>query len=300
MDPYTRIEDALEAALRPTTTAAPPRLARALRQAVFPGGARFRPRLCLDVAAACGDQRPDLALLGACAVELLHCASLVYDDLPCFDDAALRRGQPTVHVTFGEELAILAGNALIVRAFELLGEACGRWPLHAGSLLGVVARGAGAPHGITAGQAWESEPRINLRAYHRAKTGALFEAAVLAGAIAGGGDPAAWIGLGNRLGEAYQVADDLRDALGSAQALGKPIGQDAAHGRPSAVDRLGEAGAIARIHELIDAAIRQIPPCDGRQDLVLLLRSWAEHLLPRPLRAAVASSEPRPLAAAAP
>lgn len=280
MDAYLRIEAALEAHLRPALTASPPRLGLALRHAVFPGGARFRPRLCLDVAAACGDAAPELAERAAVAVELLHCASLVYDDLPCFDDAPLRRGQPTVHIAFGEEIAVLTGNALIVRAFELLGEACGRWPALAPSILLVLARSAGAPHGITAGQAWESEPRIDLRAYHRAKTGALFEAAVVAGAIAGGGEASAWAGLGNDLGEAYQIADDLRDAIGSVDRLGKPTGQDAALGRPSAVDRLGQGGAVTRMKVLIDAALRRIPECPRRHHIVHLVRGWADHLLP--------------------
>lgn len=281
MDAYLRIENALEAALRPTCDHSPPRLARAIRHAVFPGGARFRPRLCLAVARACGDAHPRLAIAAAVAVELLHCASLIYDDLPCFDDAAVRRGRPSVHAAYGEELAILAGNALIVRAFELLGEEVMSAPLHAGLVLAAMARGVGAPHGITAGQAWESEPRIDLRAYHRAKTGALFEAAVVTGAIAGGGDARAWRGLGDQLGEAYQVADDLRDALGRSDLLGKPVGQDAAHGRPSAVERLGTGGATLRIRGLLDAVLRAIPRCPGRASLVDLVAAWAEGLLPR-------------------
>ncbi|MBK8263068.1 MAG: polyprenyl synthetase family protein [Nannocystis sp.] len=292
MDAYTRIEQALEASLRPISTASPPRLTRALRHAVFPGGARFRPRLCLEVASASGDANPELALTAAVAIELLHCASLVYDDLPCFDDAPLRRGQPTVHVVYGEELAILSGNALIVRAFELLGDSCERWPQLAGPMLGLIARAAGSPYGITAGQAWESEPRINLRAYHRAKTGALFEAAVLAGALAGGGERAGWVGLGDRLGEAYQVADDLRDALGRPDIIGKPVGQDATHGRPSAVDRLGLDGAVGRLRDLLDGAIHQVPDCEGRGELITLLRGWAEHLLPRTQRANASAQVP--------
>ncbi|MCB9704859.1 MAG: polyprenyl synthetase family protein [Myxococcales bacterium] len=281
MDVYIRIEHALEAALRPTTSTAPPRLGQAIRQAVFPGGARFRPRLSLAVARACGDAHPELARAAAVAVELLHCASLVYDDLPCFDDAPLRRGQPTVHVTFGEEVAILAGNALIVRAFELLGEQVTQTPLHTGLVLATLARGVGSPHGIAAGQAWESEPRIDLRAYHRAKTGALFEAAVIAGAVAGGGDARAWRGLGDLLGEAYQVADDLRDAHGESHRLGKPVGQDAAHGRPSAVGLLGADGALRRLHRLLADAIERVPSCPGRSDLVLLIERWADTLVPR-------------------
>ncbi len=116
-----RIETALEAALaRAETPAAPPRLAAAMRHAVFPGGARVRPQLCLAVSLACGDGDPTLAEAFATAIELLHCASLAHDDLPCFDDAAIRRGRPSVHSAFSPALAVLAGDALIVMAFDVL------------------------------------------------------------------------------------------------------------------------------------------------------------------------------------
>ena len=99
---------------------------RPLRYAVFPGGARIRPRLCLAVAQACGEDQPAVTDAAAAAIELLHCASLVHDDLPCFDDAPLRRGKPSVHRAFGERLAVLAGDALIVLAFETLARAAVR------------------------------------------------------------------------------------------------------------------------------------------------------------------------------
>ena len=135
----------------------PPRLAQALRYAVFPGGARVRPRLSLAVAMACGDDRPELSNGAAAAIELLHCASLVHDDLPCFDDAATRRGKASVHAAFGEPLAVLAGDALIVRAFEALALAAVAEPLRLPALLGLLGAAVGAPNGIVAGQAWECE-----------------------------------------------------------------------------------------------------------------------------------------------
>ena len=113
-----------------------------MRHAVFPGGARFRPELCLATAAACGDAHPALADAAAAAVELLHCASLVYDDLPCFDDAPIRRGHATVHTAFSEELAILAGNALIVLAFDTVARAGGAHPQLLPGLLRVISRGS--------------------------------------------------------------------------------------------------------------------------------------------------------------
>src|SRR3954470_2416047 len=115
MDAATRIELALTVAVtRAEAPGCPPRLGAALRHAVFPRGARIRPRLCLAVAAACGDDDPTAAdaAAAAAAVDLLHCASLVHADLPCFDDAPTRRGKPSVHRTFGEPLAVLAGDAL--------------------------------------------------------------------------------------------------------------------------------------------------------------------------------------------
>src|SRR5271166_6512122 len=124
MDAITRIERTLNASLAQTEApGGPPLLAAAMRHAVFPRGARVRPRLCLAVATACGDDQPAASNGAAAAIELLHCASLVHDDLPCFDDADTRRGRPSVHKAFGEALAVLTGDALIVLAFQTLGRA---------------------------------------------------------------------------------------------------------------------------------------------------------------------------------
>jgi geranylgeranyl diphosphate synthase type II len=291
MESRRRIDRALKSCLdQATHPPCPARLGHAMRHAVFPGGARFRPELCIATAIACGDAHPALADAAAAAIELLHCASLVYDDLPCFDDAPVRRGHAAVHAAFSEELAILAGNALIVLAFDTIARAGGAHPQLLPGLLRVISRGVGGPSGIVAGQAWESEPELtDLGHYHRAKTGALFESAVIAGAMAGGGDPMQWTGLGYRLGEAYQVADDLRDAIGRADLLGKPVGQDRALGRPSAVDELGLQGAVQHIEGLIDQAIHRVPPCAGRSELVGLLHHWSLTLLPEPIPAAAAA-----------
>ena len=140
------IETTLESALsRIDDPAAPSGLTAAIRHAVFPGGARVRPRLCLATAVACGNDDPRLALAAAAAIELLHCASLVHDDLPCFDDATLRRGRPSVHCAFGERLAVLAGDALIVLAFEVLAAAEARNPTRLAPLLRQIGRSVGRP-----------------------------------------------------------------------------------------------------------------------------------------------------------
>lgn len=291
MDAAKRIERALEAALRlgggGHTPSGPPRLARAMQHAVFPGGARVRPRLCLATAAACGAE-PGLADAAAVAIELLHCASLVHDDMPCFDDAATRRGRPSVHRAHGEPLALLAGDGLIVLAFQQLALATRRSPARGIALIRIVAEAVGSPNGIVAGQAWECEDTADLAQYQRAKTAALFSAATAAGAAAAGLDDAPWMLLGERLGEAYQVADDIGDAFGSAEIMGKPIGQDEKLHRPSAVRELGLHGAMARLEGLTRAAIAAIPPCPGAADLRALIAMEAKRLVPKELAASAA------------
>jgi geranylgeranyl diphosphate synthase type II len=268
------------------TSGTPPRLAAALRHAVFPKGARIRPRLTLAVAAACGDDQPRLASAAASAIELLHCASLVHDDLPCFDDADMRRGRPSVHRAFGEPLAVLAGDALIVLAFQTVARAgCGA-PERLGPVINAIGDGVGVPFGIVAGQAWECEPRADLSEYQRQKTGALFAAASVAGAAAAGvADAEAWRLLGDRLGEAFQVADDLRDAVEDEASIGKPVGRDKALGRPSAVLQLGLDGAVARLKTLANAAVEAIPDCPGRTLLRAAMLEEVGRLLPRKLAA---------------
>ncbi|WP_179380759.1 polyprenyl synthetase family protein [Jannaschia marina] len=282
-----RLDRALSDAIaRGQAQPAPARLASALHYTVTPGGARIRPTLLLSVAKACGDDRPALADAAAAALELIHCASLVHDDLPCFDDADMRRGKSAVHRAFGEPLAVLAGDSLIVMAFEVLARAAAEEPARAPQLMRILATRTGMPHGICAGQGWESEETVDLRAYHRAKTAALFIAATQMGAAAAGHDLEAWEDLGLAIGEAFQVADDLRDALLDADTLGKPVGQDDLHGRPNAVAELGVEGAIARMRDILAGAIASIPKCPGEAELAKLVTAQAEVVAPLRARAA--------------
>lgn len=271
-----RIEAALERALRHCETSSPPGLRAAMQHAVFPGGARLRPGLCLAVAAAVeSDVNPHEQADVASAIELLHCASLVHDDLPCFDDAAVRRGRPSVHAAHGEALAVLAGDGLIVLAFDVIARAEIN-PLLVPKLIRCIAAGVGANGGLVAGQAWESERAVGLRTYHKAKTGALFEAGARAGALLSSKPDRridAWSAFGLKLGEAYQVADDLRDTLDDEDNLGKPVGQDMVHNRPNACISLGIDGALARLRKLLDEAIEAMPVCP-RPDYVV---DWVEH-----------------------
>ena len=284
MDAMTRIERSLGSALGLTRgTEAPPALLSAMRYAVFPGGARIRPRLCLAVARACAEDRATLSAAAAAAIELLHCASLVHDDLPCFDDAASRRGRPSVHKAFGERIAVLTGDALIALSFQALAQAAVTAPTRLVQLVGIIARAIGAPSGIIAGQAWECETHVPLAAYQRAKTGALFAAATSAGACAAGHEPQAWHLLGERIGEAYQIADDIRDVVSTEGELGKPTGRDQALGRPNAVNHLGIGSAVERLEGLVEAAIDVIPRCPGAADLRAHILGEASRLLPREL-----------------
>jgi len=279
-----RVEMALETALAEAGgPSCPPLLASALRHAVFPGGHRIRPQIVLAVAAACGDPNPEHTDAAAAAIELMHCASLVHDDLPTFDDAPIRRGKPTVHVAYGEPLAVLTGDALIVLAYETVARAFSADPRQLCDMINIVSRSVGAPGGIIAGQAWESEETISLVDYQRAKTGALFAGATLAGAAAAGRDPEPWRALGDAIGEAYQVADDLRDLLCDADELGKPAHQDERRARPNAAAQLGIGGAKARLTALADAAAASIPDCPGVEQLRAVIRAQTRALFPSQL-----------------
>lgn len=246
----------------------PPTLHDALRHAVMVGGARLRPLLCFAVAEALDARRADVVDAMATSVELLHAASLVHDDLPCFDDAALRRGQPTVHKRHGEAIAVLTGDALIVLALEVAAE----WiedPRTSRQAMLVLTRAAGAPRGLVSGQAWESEPSVPAVLYRRQKTGALFEAAAVGGALAAGVDPAPWRRFGALLGEAYQIADDLLDVRGGDH--GKPTGRDRALGRPNLALELGVEGATRQLSERLSRAELTLPHAARREPVARYL-----------------------------
>jgi len=281
MDISQRIENALtnvlqKAKLKP----APPKLAAALNYSIFPGGARVRPQLSLSVSIACGDDDPLLSDAVAVSIELMHCASLIHDDLPCFDNAELRRGKPSVHRAFDEPIAVLSGDALIIMAFEVLANASKNNPYRLNELITCLSRSSGMPFGICSGQGWESEPKINLSAYHMLKTGSLFIAATQMGAIAAGEESEPWIELGARIGEAFQVADDVRDYIETSEVSGKPAGQDLNNNRPNAVKELGFNGAVEKLEDILGGAISSIPSCEGEAQLCEIVRIQADKLKP--------------------
>jgi geranylgeranyl diphosphate synthase type II len=234
-----RIDGALERLL-PATDAWPVRLHEAMRYAVFGGGKRVRPVLVRAACRAAGGD-PDRVLEAACALEFVHTYSLIHDDLPALDDDTLRRGRPTVHVAYGEALAILAGDALLTEAFAVLAafpsgeEFSGR----RAEACRLVADAIGS-RGMVGGQVedleatGEAPDAGRLDRIHRAKTGALIGAAVELGALhAGVAGPRrlAFGTFGQRLGLLFQIADDILDVTGSAESLGKSPGKDAAAGK---------------------------------------------------------------------
>lgn len=275
-DDLSRVRRALARALdRMTGAQCPSRLAEALRYSVLGGGSRVRPRLCVAVAVAHGDPEPQLTDATAVALELLHSASLVHDDLPCFDDAAIRRGRPSLHVTFGEALAVLTGDALIIGAFEEVSSASGP-PEARLAITTTLARAAGMPRGMVAGQALEAVEGAELERYHHLKTATLFEAATACGALSVGAQADEWRGLGARIGAAYQIADDILDAEGSSGSLGKEVGKDDALGRPSIVRSRGLAASRAKLKAELAAALASIPACAGDEHLRSFIKERLE------------------------
>ncbi|MFN3310439.1 MAG: polyprenyl synthetase family protein [Thermomonas sp.] len=277
-----RVEAALDATL-PDPARAPQRLRAAMRHGVLNGGKRMRPLLVYAAGTALGATDADLDA-AACAVELVHCYSLIHDDLPAMDDDALRRGQPTVHVAFDEATAILAGDALQALAFEQLATA----PLAADvriAMLAELARAAGVA-GMCGGQALDIDATgraIDLPALerlHALKTGALLRCAVRLGALAGQAAPAQAAALdryAEALGLAFQIRDDLLDIEGDAATLGKTAGKDLAQDKATFPALLGRAASHAHLQALstqMQAALETLAIDTGA--LALLARQAVE------------------------
>lgn len=221
--------------LLPREKREPSNVHRAIRWSVFAGGKRLRPALLLASGQTLGAQASVL-LRSACALEMIHTYSLIHDDLPSMDDDDLRRGRSTCHVQFGEATAILAGDALQALAFQTIAEDENLGPEIRVRVIGEVARAAGTPDGMVAGQAHDlaAESRDvaeeELKRIHQQKTGALFLAAVRSGAIiAGANEPelSAFSDYAAQLGLLFQITDDLLDVTATAENLGKTPGKDA-------------------------------------------------------------------------
>jgi geranylgeranyl diphosphate synthase type II len=274
-----RVDKGLRSALR--LLDCPPALRKAIKYTLAAPGKRIRPVLVMLAAEACGGSEQE-ALPAACAVEMVHTYSLIHDDLPAMDDDDLRRGQPSCHKEFGVALAILAGDALLTLAFQLLAD--GYPPATAASCCGELARAAGAA-GMVGGQVadleWEGRlgtstrgaPTLaDLEAVHARKTGALFRASVRLGAYAAQGEQPqgpskvlldALDGYGRCLGQLFQITDDLLDVEGEVEQTGKRVRKDAAKGKITYPAVLGLERSRTRAEELCREAEQHLTPLGG-------------------------------------
>ncbi|NKB54224.1 MAG: polyprenyl synthetase family protein [Rhizobiaceae bacterium] len=243
----------------------PPKLVAAMRHGLLNGGKRLRPFLVIQSAALFGvDQSRSLQT--ACALECLHSYSLVHDDLPQMDDDDLRRGQPTVHKAYDEATAILAGDALLTLAFDLItDEKC-----HGDSgvrceLANLLARASGMD-GMIGGQMLDLEAEAQspgetgIRVMQQMKTGALIQFACTAGAVLGQAsniDRSRLAHFGNTIGLAFQLADDLLDVTSNAETMGKAVGKDAGRGKGTLIGLLG----VSEVRELLSKAVEEAVDC---------------------------------------
>jgi len=268
-----RADEALARAL-PSGDLPPVELHGAMRYAVLGGGKRLRPLLVYAAGHALG--RDDGILdAPACAVEIIHAYSLVHDDLPAMDDDALRRGQPTCHIVYGEAMAILAGDALQALAFEILSTPYGDSDDSTARIAMLRALGAACgAEGMAGGQAFDLSAvgrklsLADLERMHAYKTGALIRASVRLGALAAGCTDAALLDrldrYGHAVGLAFQVRDDILDVEGESAVIGKTAGKDAAADKPTFPSIIGLAASRERLDTLVRDALEAIAPLGER------------------------------------
>jgi len=281
------LSELLSDKLMPDEIVRPKRLVDAIRYSSLGGGKRLRPFLVVASSAVFGVPR-QAALLAGAALECIHCYSLIHDDLPAMDNSDLRRGRPTCHKQFDEATAVLAGDALLTFAFEVLaqedthGDPAVRCELV--SSLAVAAGGNGMVGGQMFDLLAEKDPTLGLVAItrlQRLKTGALIAFSCEAGAILGKAAPEmrrALRGYAHDLGLAFQIADDLLDVEGSAADIGKPVGSDAAAGKATFVSILGVERARAQAELLVRQAVAHLDLFEKKADL---LRQAAQFVIDR-------------------
>jgi farnesyl diphosphate synthase len=265
----------------PDETLRPQGLLEAMRHGALGGGKRLRPFLLMQ-SAALFDAPPEQSIDAACALECVHCYSLIHDDLPAMDDDDLRRGKPTVHRAYDEATAILAGDALLTMAFELMSSPSIEPPV-AVELVRLLSRSAGAG-GMAGGQALDLAAESSslaageIETLQAMKTGALIRFACEAGAVIGGASPderAALVSYGENLGKAFQLADDLLDVTASHHAMGKGTGKDQGRGKATLVAVHGIAESRTIAGRLADDAIMALSPFGNRAGLLAAAARFA-------------------------
>jgi farnesyl diphosphate synthase len=282
----TELEQLLDEKLLVGEISRPPRLMAAIRHGVLNGGKRLRPFLLIEVAKLF-DADGHGVLRAACALECLHCYSLVHDDLPCMDDDDLRRGQPTVHKAYDDAMAVLAGDALLTFAFDMMADASisNDAEIRA-DLVQLLARAAGQG-GMIGGQvldiAAETDvlSKAEIAQLQAMKTGALIRFACEAGAVLGGATQEqrqSLIRFGEIIGQAFQLADDLLDVTSDSETMGKATGKDAARGKKTMVDFLGIDGSRKHLQELQQEATDVLSPFGEKADM---LRATARFIIER-------------------
>ena len=268
LDEGRTLTDAALERLLPPATQYPPSIHAAMRHSVFAGGKRLRPILCMEAAQMVQGCVPDgIEELGA-ALEMLHTYSLIHDDLPALDNDDLRRGRPTCHKAFGEATAILAGDALQTRAYEVLARL--QCPAEARvAIIAEIARATGTIGGMIGGQVMDLEAEHihpdaqTLEYIHRSKTGALLTASVVSGGIYAGASEAQIASLrcfGENIGLAFQIVDDVLDVTQTSEQLGKTAGKDTAHDKATYPALFGVEASLKKADELVaqaDAALDQ-------------------------------------------
>ncbi len=263
----------------------PEQLAQAMQYSLLAGGKRLRPVLVLLACEACGGLW-EQAMPAACAIEMIHTYSLIHDDLPAMDDDDLRRGQPTNHIKFGEATAILAGDGLLTRAFEVLAGGLSDTAVAAACCVDLAS--AAGPEGMVGGQQADLEAETagvrdidHLEAIHRRKTGRLLCASLTMGGRIAGASPEVLKRLtvyGESVGLAFQIADDLLDEVGDEQKMGKGVRKDASHGKLTYPALLGLEASRQRAVELIDRAVGAL---DVLGDRANHLREIAAYVIQR-------------------
>jgi geranylgeranyl diphosphate synthase type II len=253
------------------------RLVEAMRYSLLAGGKRIRPVLALATARSLGAD-PSTVLPTAAALELIHTYSLIHDDLPAIDDDTLRRGRPTCHVAFGEDVAILAGDGLFAEAFHVLLTRQGGTPAELVAALREIAAATGV-QGMVGGQYMDiaglARDDDDLRTLHALKTGRLIEAAVVCGAVlCGAGEAAPYRAFAAELGLLFQIVDDILDECGDEEELGKSVGKDRVQAKVTYVSRFGmeEAGRMAT--EAHERALERLGALPGDTGALVALTTY--------------------------